>query len=944
MSRTAVGWTLLWAVPVITCAHASEIREGQASACPPSMGQVGAVENGSVDIPYHLTVLENGLTVIVHEDHKAPIVAVNIWYHVGSKDERPGRTGLAHLFEHLMFNGSEHFNDDWFKAMERVGATGMNGTTSEDRTNYFQEVPRDALAFALWMESDRMGHLLGALTQERLDEQRGVVLNEKRQGDNQPYRIAWRLITQNTWPVGHPYSWEVIGSEEDLKAATLEDTHAWFRDFYGPANAVLVIAGDVETQEAVELARRAFGHIPPGPPVQRHTAYIAKRSGVRRMTAQDRVPQARIYKVWNIPQYGTTEGTLLSVAAGVLADGKTSRLYRRLVHDAQLATDVNAWADLREIAGQFVIIATVRLGVTPREVERAIDEEVARLLKEGPRSDELQRVKARFEADFVRGCERVGGFGGKSDVLARNAVLTGDPAYYKTLLRETLGATRTTVRDTARAWLADGAFVLTVEPFPEYHATANDMDRSRVPFPTLKPQPQLPAFQQTRLANGLRVILAERHDMPLAQMTLLIPSGFAADRGGVAGTASLAAAMLDEGTRSRDAMALSAELEALGARLDTGCGPDTVTVSLNTLTRHLDKAVELFADVVVNPTFPAEDFKRLQQQRLAAIQREKSTPNGVAMRVLPRLIFGADHPYAAPLSGNGDEAGVAALTRDDLQRFYTRWFRPDQATLVVAGAVKLDQLRPALERHFGAWRARSDGETERPFEGLNATTATAARATVLYLIDRPGAAHSTIMAGCPVAAKREADEAPIQVMNAILGGTFTSRINMNLREDKHWSYGARSSLIDMRGERIFLCSTSVQADKTAAALRELKQEVAGLQAERPPAPAEVDKVVADLTLRLGGQWETLGAVGDVMQQMVRLGLSENYFRRYAEALRGVSVADVQSAAQRVARADALVWLVVGDRARLMPELEALGWGPVTVLDADGYPCGGTAHD
>ncbi len=896
-----------------------------------------AAERVSVEIPYQSVVLENGLTVIVHEDRKAPIVAVNIWYHVGSKNERPGRTGFAHLFEHLMFNGSEHFNDDWFKAMERVGATGMNGTTGEDRTNYFQEVPRDALAFALWMESDRMGHLLGALTQERLDEQRGVVLNEKRQGDNQPYRIAWRLITQNAWPAGHPYSWEVIGSEEDLKAATLDDTRAWFKEFYGPANAVLVIAGDVDTREAVALARRAFGDIPPGPPLQRHTAYIAKRSGTRRMTVQDRVPQARLYKVWNIPPYGTTDGNLLSVAADVLANGKSSRLYRRLVHDGQLATDVNAWAGLREIAGQFMIVATARPGVPMREVEQAIDEELARLLDEGPDADDLQRVKAGIEADFVRGCERIGGFGGKSDVLARNAVLTGDPAYYKTLLRETLGATRTAVRDTARAWLADGAFVLEVEPFPAYRAATNGMDRSAVPFPALNPQPRLPAIQRATLANGMRVLLAERHDMPLVQMTLLMPPGFAADRGGAAGTASLAAEMLDEGTRRRDALAISAELEALGARLGTGCGPDAVAVTLNTLTRHMDKAVELFADVVVNPTFPENEFKRLQQQRLAAIQREKSEPNGVALRVLPRLMFGEEHPYAAPLSGYGDEAGVAALTREDLERFYARWFRPEQATLAVAGAVTLERLLPVLERRFGEWRAMSESGSGLPVEGLDATSSAAARTSVLYMIDRPGAAQSVIVAGCPVRAKNETDEAAVQAMNAILGGTFTSRINMNLREDKHWSYGARTSLLDMAGERAFLCSTSVQTDKTAAALRELKQDMLGLQADRPPTAAEVGKVVTDLTLRLGGQWETLGAVGEVMQQMVRLGLSENYFRGYAEALRNVTVPDVQAAAARVVRPERLVWLVVGDRSRLRPELEALGWGPVAELDVDGLP-------
>jgi zinc protease len=894
---------------------------------------VFAKESAVLEIPYHKTVLDNGLTLLVHEDHKTPIMAVNVWYHVGSKNERPGRTGFAHLFEHLMFNGSEHFNDDWFKAMERVGATGMNGTTGQDRTNYFQEVPRDALDFALWMESDRMGHLLGALTQERLDEQRGVVLNEKRQGDNQPYRIAWRLITQNTWPAGHPYSWEVIGAEEDLEAATLGDVRAWFNAWYGPANAVLVVSGDVTAGEAVEKVRRAFGDIPPGPPVSRPVEYIAKRAGTRRMVAQDRVPQARLYKVWNIPPYGTPAGNRLNVASGVLAGGKTSRLYKRLVYDEQLATEVSAWADLGEIAGQFVVSATARQGVPLREVERAVDEELARFLAGGPGADELRRVKAGFEADFVRGCERVGGFGGKSDVLARNFVLTGDPDYYKTVLRETRGAARAEVRDTARAWLGDGAFVLWVEPFPDYRAASNGVDRSALPVPDLKPAARLPEIRRAALANGLKVVLAERHDVPVVQMSLLVGGGYAADRGGVPGTASLTAAMLAEGTRRRSALEISAALDALGARLWTGCGADTIGVSLNTLSRHLNDALEIFADVALQPAFPEADFGRLQKQRLAAIRREKSEPNGVAMRVLPRLVFGEGHPYAAPFSGTGDEAGVEGLRREDLQRFYAAGFRPDNATLVVSGDAALDTLLPLLERRFGGWDAknpnvlkRGDAEGERSAGNVRAG---------IYLIDRPGAAQSMIVAGGQAPAK--AGDAAVDVMNAILGGTFTSRINMNLREEKHWSYGARTSLTDAAGERAFLCSTAVQADKTADALRELANELRGIVSDRPPSEAERAKAATDLTLRLGGQWETLGAVAGVMEQMVRFGLPESYFRTYAETVRGITLDAVRQAAVSVVRPERLVWLVVGDRSRLEPELRGLGWGPVTVLDADGNP-------
>lgn len=895
--------------------------------------QTVAKEPAVLEIPYYKTVFDNGLTLLVHEDHKAPIVAVNVWYHVGSKDERPGRTGFAHLFEHLMFNGTEHFNDDWFKAMERVGATGMNGTTGQDRTNYFQEVPRDALEFALWMESDRMGHLLGALTQERLDEQRGVVLNEKRQGDNQPYRIAWKLITQNTWPAGHPYSWEVIGSEEDLNAATLDDVRDWFRAHYGPANAVLVVAGDVTIDEAVEKVKRAFGDIPPGPPVTRHKEYIAKRTGVRRMIAQDRVPHARLYKVWNTPPYGTAEGNLLNVVSDVLAGGKMSRLYKRLVYDEQLATDVRAGVDLQEIAGQFMVVATAKQGVALKEIERVVDEELTRFLADGPDAAELRRVKAGIEADFVRGCERVGGFGGKSDVLARNFTLTGDPAYYQTILRETRKATRAAVRDTARVWLSDGAFVLEVEPMPEYRAASNGVDRSTLPVPDLKPEARLPAFKHATLANGLKVVLAERHDTPLVQMSLLVKSGYAADHGGVSGTASLTAAMLDEGTRRRSSLEISEALETLGARLGTGCGPDTISVSLNTLTRHLEDAFDIFADVALQPTFPEKDFKRLQEQRLAAIRREKSEPNSVAMRVLPSLIFGEGHPYAAPFSGTGDEAGVAKLRREDLQHFYETWFRPERATLIVSGDVALDTLLPLLERRFGGWQGKPQKNVKNEATAQNLIAVEHA----LYLIDRPGAAQSVIAVGCSAPAKNAGNEAAFDVMNAILGGTFTSRINMNLREDKHWSYGARTSMTDAAGTRAFLCSTAVQADKTVDALKELAGEFRGIVSDRPPTEAERAKAATDLTLRLGGQWETLGAVAGVMEQMIRFDLPETYFRTYPETVRQVTLADVKQAAVSVIQPEKLVWLVVGDRALLESELRALNWGKMTVLDTDGNP-------
>jgi zinc protease len=884
----------------------------------------------AIEIPYTKHVLDNGLTVIVHEDHKAPIVAVNVWYHVGSKNEKMGKTGFAHLFEHLMFNGSEHFDDDYFKALEKVGATGLNGTTSEDRTNYFEDVPRDALDFALWMESDRMGFMIAAITQAKLDEQRGVVQNEKRQGDNQPYSIAYRLMTQNTWPSGHPYSWPVIGSMEDLNAAKLDDVHEWFKSYYGPANATLVVAGDVTAADALAKVRKYFGHIPSGPPVSRHEAWIAKRSGTHRMEAQDRVPQARLYKVWNIPQYGTTDGNYLDLVGDILSSGKSSRLYKRLVYDEQIATDVGAGADLSEIAGQFMITATARPGTNLARLEKAIDEELARFLAHGPTAEELERAKTQFEAGFVRGLERIGGFRGKSDILAENAVFTGHPDYYKTRLADVRRASGADLRAAAQQWLGDGQFVLEIHPFPSYNAAKTDADRSKLPVPDLKPEARFPDFERATLENGLKILFVARPSIPVVQFSLLLDSGYAADQFARPGTARLAMDMLDEGTRKRSAIQISDELESLGAHLGAGCDLDTAFVSLNTLTSKLDKALELYADVILNPSFPEADFKRLQKQRLAGIQREKTEPNSMALRVLPQLLYGAGHAYGNSFTGSGTEQVVAQLRPADMRAFHQTWFKPNNATLVIVGDTTLASLKPRLERLFKDWKP---GEV--PKKNLASVQPPAKPA--VYILDRPGAPQSVIFAGLVTLPKANPDELAIETMNFILGGTFTSRVNMNLREDKHWSYGVRSSVVDARGPRPFLCTAPVQGDKTKEAVIELEKEFRGIVGDKPPTAEELKKAVTDKTLRLGGTWETMGAVAGSLSQMVRFGLPDDYFQTYAGKIMALNQADLTRAAREVVQPGHLTWVVVGDRAKIEAGLKELNLGAVRHLDADGQP-------
>jgi zinc protease len=899
-------------------------------AGPQILAQTPRATQGIPEIKYEKFVLPNGLTLLVHEDRKAPIVAVNMWYHVGSKNEKIGRTGFAHLFEHLMFNGSEHYNDDYFKPLEKVGATDLNGTTNSDRTNYFQNVPTPALDLVLFLESDRMGHLLGAIDQARLDEQRGVVQNEKRQGENQPYGKTGSNIAENTYPRGHPYSWSVIGSMEDLSAATLDDVREWFKTYYGPNNAVIVIAGDIDPATARQKVEKYFGAIPPSPPIAKQDKWIAKMTGTHRGIMQDRVPQARLDKVWNVPEWGSPEADYLGLVANVLASGKSSRLYKRLVYDDRTATDVQAFVFQKEIGSQFFIRARPQPGGDLAAVERAIDEELARFVRDGPTPAELQRVKTQFRANFIRGAERIGGFGGKSDILATNMVYAGNPDYYRTTLARIANATAAQLRSAARDWLSDGVYALEVHPFPQVQASGGQVDRSKLPETAPPPASKFPTIATATLSNGLKVYLAQRSDVPLVNFNLMVDAGYAADHQGILGTASLAMNMLDEGTKTRTALQISDALQRYGAQLGTGSNVDMSTVFLSTLKENMDSSLVLFADVVLNPSFPQSDFDRLMKLQLAQIQREKVTPFQMALRVFPLLVYGSGHAYGIPLTGSGTEESVSKLRRDDLAQFHRTWFKPNNASLIVVGATTLAEITPRLERLFGTWRP---GDVPKKNIGQVAQQPRSA----VYLIDRPGSEQSIIFAGHVAPAKRNPREIALLTLNEILGGSFTSRVNMNLREDKHWSYGAFSLFFDARGQRPFIVLAPVQTDKTKESLTEVANELRAIAHSRPVTPEELAKAQASLTLSLPGQWETIGAVGASMEEIVRFDLPHDYYSTFASNVRALQVADLATAGRETVQPDKLVWVVVGDRAKIEAGIRELNLGPLQFLDADGRP-------
>jgi zinc protease len=880
-----------------------------------------------VDIPFQKFVLGNGLTLIVHEDHKAPIVAVNVWYHVGSKNEHPGKTGFAHLFEHLMFGGSEHFHGRYIEALERIGATDLNGTTSEDRTNYFETVPVSALDYTLWMESDRMGYMVNAIDQQTLDLQRGVVQNEKRQDENEPYALAEELMQQDTYPSGHPYSWSVIGSMEDLNAASLNDVKEWFKTFYGPANAVLVVAGDVDPQTVRKKVETYFGEIPPGPPVSRQRVWIAKMTGAHQAVYQDRVAEPRVYKVWNIPEFGSEDGDYLDMVSDALANGRTSRLYKRLVYDDQISTDVAAYMNPREIGGQFVIQATARPGVELARVEKAIDEELARFLAEGPTAQEVQRVRTQYLANFVRGVDRVGGFGGTSDVLAMSQAYLGDPAAYQVKLRREREATPAKVQAAAQRWLSDGEYVAEVFPFGDPQASATAVDRKQPPAIAQPPELRLPKLERTTLSGGLKVVLAERHEIPLVNFSLLVDSGYAADQFAGPGAAALVSKLLDQGTKTRTSLQIGEQLAQLGATLNVGSNMDSMFARLSAVKTNLDASLDIFADVALNPSFPQADFLREQKQQLAAIEREKTEPVPLALRVLPALIYGKGHAYSEPWTGSGTAASVSQLTREDMARFHAAWFKPNHATLMVVGDTTLAEIRPKLEKLFSAW---APGETPQK----NVATVALPERSVVYLIDRPGAQQSLILAGSVAPPKSNPAEVSIESMNNILGGDFGARLNMNLREDKHWAYGASTMLANARGQRLFLAWAPVQTDKTKESMAEIDKELRGILADHPATGAELARVKASETLRLPGSRETIDRVMSSIGDLVEYGLPEDYYQTYAGKVRALTLADIETSARQVVHPDRLIWVVVGDRAKIEAGIRELGLGEVRLLNPE----------
>lgn len=878
-----------------------------------------------VSITFDKFTLTNGLDVILSEDHSLPVTAVNLWYHVGSKDEEPGRTGFAHLFEHVMFEGSKHHNKSFFDPLQKVGAN-LNGSTSQDRTNYWENVPSNYLELALWLESDRMGFLLDALDQDRFEVQLDVVKNERRQSyENRPYGMAPMIIQPNLFPAPHPYNWTTIGDPADLDAASLDDIKSFFSKYYLPSNASLAIVGDFDPDATRKMVENYFGDIPAGSPIDRVERMDSKLRGQVTLTSYDSVQLSRLYLNWPTnPNFDRLQAPA-DLLAAILGGGKSSRLYKSLVYERRIAREISVYDYGQEIAGEFTIQATANPGHTIDEIEVAINEEIQRLQSETPTEAEIARAKNRIETSHVMQLERFGGFGGRADQLNYYNTLTGDPDAINTDVERYMAVEPEDIREAA-ALLGNNQVKLTIHPEASRQTVASTIDRTVTPVPAPQPRFTSPVPHRGRLSNGLEVVHLKKSSVPVVAFGLVLSGGALADPEGKSGLANLTSSMLAEGTGTRNSIQIAEEMEFLGTNLRNHANREYAVVSSDSLKTKWRGTLSILADVALNSTFPDHELERLRKNLLTDLDRIADNPMAIASRAARSLYYGPGTPYGHPLSGN--QESVTTIVRDDLLGYYGSHFGPDNATFIVVGDLSFDEAMEAAESSFGGWK-KADG----PKTNGMSSNSTHPSATRIYLADKPGAAQSVIRAGHLTIPRSHKDYLPLNIFNFIFGGQFTARLNSNLRQDKGYSYGYNSSIDWSKGPSMFMAGGGVKTADTKAALIETLKEFKEIKDSRPVTPQEFTNARDGILRSLPAQFETMHQVLQQLTRLVVFDLPDDYFVTFEDRLSEVTLDDIHRASDML-DIDHLSILVVGDGAEIESGIGELGL-PVSRVDYEG---------
>jgi zinc protease len=892
---------------------------------------------GANDVPkiaFEKYTLPNGLQVILHVDRKLPMVHVNNWYHVGSKNERVGRTGFAHLFEHMMFEGSKDADTKYLGFVEKAGANlfegGVNGTTNEDRTNYFESVPSGSLEYVLWLESDRLATLTDVLTKEKLDNERDIVKNERRQGlENEPYGRAFMLITENVFPTGHPYAHTVIGSHEDLTAASVDDVKEFFHTYYTPNNLSLAITGDFDVVEAKRLIQKYYGPITPGPALDRPKSWMAGIQGEKIIEVNDHVPQERTYFAWPAPAFFDAGDGELDLVSLILTDGLSSRLNKSLVYDKQICSDVVSFENSSEIAGNFVLWITARAGASLAQAEQIATEEIARLAREGPTAAELSRAKTKWEFQYVTGLERIGGFGGKADLLNTYNTFLGDPDKFAADVQRHRAATAENVRLAAAKWLdTRNRVVIRFHPEnskPDREAT---VDRTKQPELGADRPFQAPSVKSAKLDNGMDIFVVERKDLPKVSVTLATRAGSIADPQGKEGLASLEVEAMKRGTKTRKALEIDDALGDLGTSLGGNAGRESATLNLEVLRRNLGPALAVLGDVARNPTFPQEEVDRERKLRLAALAQEESEPRGIAGRVGPMLAYGSTHPYGRP--ADGFSATVEKISPEDLAKFHATYWKPGGSALVLVGDISLTEATDLAKQNFGTWSGGAP-------PAVNVPPPHPVGPGKVFLVNRPDAAQTVVTELLPGPARNGGDFYALNLANAVWGGAAGARLGMNLREDKGYSYGVFSFPAANSKYGIWRASGGVQTNKTKESVVEFEKELTFIAGGKPISEKELTDAKHMRVRGYAQQFESMDRVAGQMVDLWAAGLPMTELQREPDELRKATLESVNATAQKYAKRSGVTLLLVGDLSKIESGMRELNLGEVVILDAEGNP-------
>lgn len=900
-------------------------------------------------VPYEKYKLKNGLEVILDENHRLPLVTVYVLYHVGPANERPGLTGFAHLFEHLMFEGSLHVGEKaHFKILEAIGGQQLNATTDLDHTKYFETVPSNELETALWLESDRMGFLLEKLNGSTLANQRDVVRNERRQRiESPPYGLAEIELYHLLFPQGHPYYANVIGSHADIEAARLHDVIDFLKLYYTPNNASIAIVGDIDKRRTKELVEKYFGPLPSGNPVPAIAAATPPISSERRKVMTDKVQLPRIYMAWitdPIFKPGDAEEQMLAHILG--GPGKSSRLYRRLVYERQMAQDVMAEQTSLSLGSVFTVQATAKPGIKPEDLEAAMEAEMLELQKNGPTQEEVEGAKNVIEARILHGMETIGGEGGVAGRLSLYNHHVGNPGFLPKDIERYEKVDVQALKTVAQQKFSQHSRVVLycipgpkniddvprskeVEAAPAIAKEREAFDATQAwrsgrpgagPVPTIS----LPVPDQFKLANGLTVLLLQRHDLPIVTASLFVLSGNETDPAGKPGLAAFMTKSLEEGTRKRSALQIAFDSERIGAEMIVRSIADWSGISIRVLNQNLDGAFDLLSDIALNPAFPKENVERVRKERITALLQERDNPSQLALRVFYRLAYGDNHPYGHMELGSEDS--LQQITREDLLDLWGKGYVPGNAVLSIAGDLTENEARSLALRYFGSWHGQGRAVVAQEFQS--------SAVGKIALVDKPGAPQTALLVGTIGTPRSSSDYVPLEVMNNALGGLISARLNLNLREKHGYTYSAFSQFVYRRMAGPFFARTSVRTEVTAPALKELFNELTGIRS-RPLSPEELRTAKNSMARALPGLFETTQQAARSMGDLFIYGLPLDYYRTLPAQIETVDSMAAQRMAEKYIQSGSMIVVVVGDRSKIEPEMKKMELGPIEIRDGHG---------